>query len=211
MAAKNFQGLFSPLEVVSTNNLLRIQQDQCKIQMTRVYYSIVFKLFYSAVIFFSVLCIGITVLELIYTTQLLLIVEGVVTVMLVFETVYRGIMQGWRNYVGQRWNLLDIIIVLSSIALLWLGIETGGGIGEIDTVSAVTIIVLRSIIQFIRLLSLIRKKQGQDVQIIDLNDMSEADEIGNTGKQKYNKANTLAMHKIEEENKKEYQESQVEV
>lgn len=124
-----------------------------------------------------------------------------------FEAAYRGIMQGWRNFFEQKWNILDVIVVFSSIALLWLGIETSGGIGEIDTVTAVMIIVMRTLVQFLRLASFIKKKQGQEIQIIDLNDMSEGDEIGNTEKKKFHK-NFVVEDKLEE-GKKEYQDSQV--
>ena len=207
MASKSFQGLFSPVEVVSTNNLLRIEQDQCKIKMTRVYYSGFFKGYYFGMIFLSVLCILITLFQLYQHSKLLLSLECSVTTMLIFEIFYRIYMQTWRVFFEQKWNLVDVLIVVLSVILLWVGVEVGSGVGEIDMVSAVLIIMTRSFVMIFRLVSSIKKKQDQEVQIIDLNDISEADEVV---VQKGKKTQNLQHSKLEE-HKNEYQESQVEI
>ena len=71
------------------------------------------------------------------------------------------------------WNIIDIVILVLTVGLLWFGIEKGGGIGEIDTITAVFAIITRAIVQFLRLISAIKKKKEHDVQIIDLSEVYE--------------------------------------
>jgi ABC-type transport system involved in cytochrome bd biosynthesis fused ATPase/permease subunit len=133
--------------------------------------------------------------------------EAFLTIMLAFEIFYRMYMQSCRIYLEQKWNILDIIIVIFSILLLWVGIDIGGGVGEIDTVTAVLIIITRSLVMVFRLISSIKKKKDQEVQIIDLNDMSEMDdEVKEKGKN-FRKFSNIKL----EEHKIEYQESQVDI
>jgi hypothetical protein len=205
--AKSFQGLFSPVEVVSTNNLLRIEQDQCKIQMTRIYYSGLFKGYYFAMILLSVVCILTTILQMFRHSKLMIGLECIVTLMLIFEILYRIYMQTWRVFFEQKWNFADVFVVVLSIVLLWIGVRIGGGIGEIDLVSAVLIIITRSFVMIFRLVSSIKKKKDQEIQIIDLNDISEADDVV---VHKVKKTQNIQHSKLEE-HKIEYQESQVEI
>ena len=152
------------------------------------------------------------ILQIYIDSIFLLFLEALVTAMLIFETFYRGIMQGWKNYLEQKWNLLDVFVIICSATLLWIGIKAGGGIGEIDAVTAVIVIVARSTIQFLRLILNIRKKKAQDVQVIDLNDMSEGDEIVLSGeKNNKNRKQEFTEHKIEEDHKQEYQDSQANI
>lgn len=209
MASKSFKGLFTPVEVVSTNNLLRIEQDQCKLQMSRIYYSNIFKIFYFAMIIISIVCIGVSLFQLYNTSLFLHIIEALVTVLLIFETIYRCIMQGWKNYFEQKWNLVDIGVIIASIGLLWVGVKIGGGIGEIDSVTAVIIIITRTLVQFLRLISSIKKKKEQDVQIIDLNDISESDDT--IKKDKKIKEQPPTHHEKLEEHKNEFQDSQADL
>lgn len=207
MASKGFQGLHSPNDVVSTNNLLRIEQDQCKIKMTRLYYSSIFKAFYCGLIILSTVCIAVSLIQFYQNSKFLLMTEAFLTIMLAFEIFYRMYMQSCRIYLEQKWNILDIIIVIFSILLLWVGIDIGGGVGEIDTVTAVLIIITRSLVMVFRLISSIKKKKDQEVQIIDLNDMSEMDdEVKEKGKN-FRKFSNIKL----EEHKIEYQESQVDI
>ena len=177
MANKTFQGLFSPLEVVSTNNLLKIQQDQCKIKMSRIYYSSIFKVFYSSLIGLSLISIFLSFLRFYAENKLVIIMEVTITMMLILETLYRGFMQGWNEYMKQIWNIVDVLVTITSISLIWIGNSIGGGIGQVDTLSAITAIIVRCAIQFVRLILAIRKKSDQDIQIIDLNGISEGDEV----------------------------------
>ncbi|OMJ74676.1 hypothetical protein SteCoe_26355 [Stentor coeruleus] len=209
MASKSFHGLFTPVEVVSTNNLLRIEQDKCKLQMTRIYYSNLFKIFYFVVIIISIVCIGVSLFQLYNTSLFLHTIEALVTVLLIFETIYRCIMQGWKNYLEQKWNLVDIGVIIASISLLWVGVKIGGGVGEIDSVTAIIMIVTRTLVQCLRLISSIKKKKEQDVQIIDLNDISESDDV--MKKDKKFKQQSSTHHEKLEEHKNEFQESQADV
>ena len=176
MANKSFQGLFSPLEVVSTNALLKIQQDQCKVNLSRIYYSVIFKIFYLSLVALSLICIGITLLENI-PSGIVFLIELTVTLMLIFDTVFRGFMLGWLLFIKQFWNILDLLVNILSICLFWIGFETKGGIGEIDSITAILIIIVRTAFQFSRLVLTLRKKKEQDIQIIDLNGISEGDEV----------------------------------
>ena len=117
MAEKSFQGLFSPLEVVSTSALMKIQQDQCKIKMSRLYYSSVFKIYYLVLIALSLLCIAGNFLHSYYTSSIVFLLEITITVVLFVEVIYRGFMQGWSLYLKQFWNIVDIITILVSIIL----------------------------------------------------------------------------------------------
>ena len=116
MANKSFQGLFSPLEVVSTNALLKIQQDQCKVNLSRIYYSVIFKIFYLSLVALSLICIGITLLENI-PSGIVFLIELTVTLMLIFDTVFRGFMLGWLLFIKQFWNILDLLVNILSICL----------------------------------------------------------------------------------------------
>lgn len=177
MANKSFQGLFSPLEVVSTNNLLKIQQDQCKIKMSRIYYSSIFKIYYLSLIALSMICIGLSLLKPYFEWSLLFFLDITITFLLFLETIYRGFMQGWSLYIRKVWNLIDNICIFVSVVLLWIGYDTAGGIGEINFISASTAIIIRCFVQFIRLALAIKRKGEQDIQVIDLNGISEADEL----------------------------------
>lgn len=207
MASKGFQGLYSPNDVVSTNNLLRIEQDQCKIKMTRLYYSSIFKAFYSLLIILSALCILVNLLQFYEHSKLVVSIEVFLTILLAFEVLYRMYMLGFRVFFEHKWNILDVFVVFFSVLLLWVGIELGGGVGDIDTVTAVLFIIGRNFIMAYRLVSFIKKKKDQEVQIIDLNDMSEMDEDEKGKEKKFKK---FSENKLEE-HKNEYQESQVEV
>jgi hypothetical protein len=176
MANRSFQGLFSPLEVVSTNNLLKIQQDQCKISMSRLYYSNVFKIYYGSLIALQCLLISMMLMRIPHLVKLVFIFEVLITVLLLSEMVFKGFMQGWGFYFKQVWNLIDGLVVVGSICLLWIGFEMGKGLGEIDDISAGIIIIVRSSVQVCRLIMVIRRKGEQEVQIIDLNGISEADD-----------------------------------
>jgi hypothetical protein len=177
MSNKSFQGLFSPLEVVSTNNLLKIQQDQCKLKMSRIYYSSLFKVFYSCLIGLSLISMFLSFVQFYSDHKMIFLLEVTVTMLLVFEAVYRGFMQGWNEYVRQVWNIVDVFVTIASIALLWVGHSIGGGVGRIDTLSATSAIVVRTAVQLVRLILALRKRSDQDIQIIDLNGISEGDEI----------------------------------
>ena len=201
MATQKFQGLFSPLEVVSTNNLLRIEQDRCQTAMTKIYYSDFFKVFYVVLLSLSATCLAATVLELFFQSVLTLALEITVTTLLVFDTAYRIIMQGCRSFFKHTFNVFDIFIIAASLALLWAGAKIEGGVGRVNTFSAALVIGVRSLVQFIRLVININRKKAQNVQMIDLNDMSEADDIH------LHKKNKNGMV---EEHKNEYQESQPE-
>ena len=176
MANKSFQGLFSPLEVVSTNNLLKIQQDQCKISMSRIYYSNVFKVYYGSLIALQCLLIMMMMIRIPHTNALIFIFEVLISTLLVIEMLFKGFMQGWGFYFKQIWNLVDGLVVVGSICLIWIGIGIGNGVGEIDDISAGVVIIVRSAVQVFRLVMVIRRKGEQDVQIIDLNGMSEGDD-----------------------------------
>jgi hypothetical protein len=207
MANKSFHGLFAPVEVVSTNNLLRIEQNQCTLKLTRIYYSNIFKSFYFLIIFFSLLCIFSTIFQFYDRSSVMLAVEAFITFLLLFEMVYRVLMQGFKDYIGQWWNVVDVLIIIASVVLLWVGVELGGGVGEIDAVTGVFLIITRSLVQFLRLASSLRKKKGQDVQIIDLNDISGEDAGMKDDKKKAKHIPTTEENKYEEQ-KNEYHESQ---
>jgi Ion transport protein len=177
MANKSFQGLFSPLEVVSANNLMKIEQNQCRIKMSRLYYSSVFKIFYMVLIALSIIAIGLTLLEIIVKLSVLLLIEVTLTIMLVFETFFRGFMQGWKDYFKQKFNIIDSVVNFFSICLFWIGYHLGGVLGEIDSIVAIVAIIVRASFLFFRLILAIRRKKEQDVQIIDLNGISESDEV----------------------------------
>ena len=53
----NQEGLFTPVDVISRNRLLKIEQNECGIRMTRIYYSRAFKWFYGSMIGISIICI----------------------------------------------------------------------------------------------------------------------------------------------------------
>lgn len=176
MANKSFQGLFSPLEVVSTNKLLTIEQDQCKITMSRIYYSSIFKIYYISLIILCSACIFLTLLDFYEDSKILFLLEVVVCILLVFECIFRGFMQGWELFIKKLANAVDLIVTLVSIILLWLSYNIGGGIGEIDEIIAITVVVVRCGIQFLRLVRAVKRRREQDIQIIDLNGISESDE-----------------------------------
>jgi hypothetical protein len=176
MANKSFQGLFSPLEVVSTNNLLKIQQDQCKIVMSRLYFSNVFKIYYISLIVLLITVISLLLIHIPTTSKLIFLLEIIITCCLFVETLFKGFMQGWLNYFKQFWNILDSLVTVGSIILLWIGADISQGIGAIDDISASLAIIIRCGIQLFRLIMVIKRKGEQDVQIIDLNGISEGDE-----------------------------------
>lgn len=177
MANKSVHGLFSPLEVVSTNNLLKIQQDQCKIRMSRIYYSSIFKIYYLSLIVLCGICIFLTLFDFYQNTSILFLLEVLASALLVSECIYRGFMQGWNIYIKRVSNAVDLIITVVSIVMIWIGYQIGGGIGEIDEVTAIVILIVRCGIQLIRLVRALKRRKDQEIQIIDLNGISEGEEM----------------------------------
>lgn len=205
MANKSFQGLFSPLEVVSTNNLLKIQQDQCKIAMSRLYFSNVFKIYYISLMVLLVIMISLLLFHIPATNKLVFLLEIVITCLLIIEFLYKGFMQGWLFYIKQVWNILDFLVIIGSIVLLWIGADIEQGIGAIDDISASLMIIVRCGIQLFRLVMVIRKKGEQDVQIIDLNGISEGDEAPQNTEKNFKPQKKTAINK--KENEKHFDDS----
>lgn len=204
MANKSFQGLFSPLEVVSTNNLLKIQQDQCKIVMSRLYFSNVFKIYYISLIVLLVIVISLLLFHIPTTNRLIFLLEIIITCLLIIEALYKGFMQGWVLYIKQIWNILDFLVIIGSIVLLWIGADIDQGIGAIDDVSASLIIIVRCGIQLFRLFMVIKKKGEQDVQIIDLNGISEGDEAPQNTEKNFKPQKSTVINKKENEKNFDY-------
>ena len=205
MANKSFQGLFSPLEVVSTNNLLKIQQDQCKIVMSRLYFSNVFKIYYILLMALLLIVISLLLIHIPTTSKLIFLFEIIITCCLVLETLFKGFMQGWLNYIKQFWNILDSLVTIGSIILLWIGADVSQGIGAIDDISASLAIIIRCGIQLFRLVMVIKRKGEQDVQIIDLNGISEGDEAPQNTEKNFKPQKKIASNLTS--NKKNFEDS----
>ena len=145
--------------------------------MSRVYYSSIFKIFYVLLISLSLICVGASFIEVYDMSKLVFLIEVTLTSMLFFETLFRGFMQGWAHFLKLPWNVVDLLVTIASIVMVWVGFVIGGGIGVLDSISAITAIIVRTGLQLFRLAMVIRRKKEQDVQIIDLNGISEGDEL----------------------------------
>lgn len=91
--------------------------------------------------------------------------EVAVTVMIFLDLFWRIAMQGLRKYCSQCANYFDVLVCLASVAGIAIGFfdisHYGSTIGTI-------IIILRSSIQFLRLMTLVRSQRAANMENVKL-------------------------------------------
>ena len=167
--------LYSAGEVLSTQYLLRIGQNQCTLCMTRWYYSLAYKVFYAASIGLSAVLIIYMLLHLEqYPNQWWFLAgETLVTAMMCFDLVFLAVLQGVRNYLRPLGNKVEVGIAGACVLLVLLSFALKGGYQELDEGVGLAVMMLRSLAQYARLLILLKNLRRVEESIIELNEIEE--------------------------------------
>jgi hypothetical protein len=172
------RGLFNPLDVISTNHLLRTQQNECQVWMKRIYFSNECRYYYLTLISLTSVCIVWSLLNLWEFPEepWFQTLEIFLSFMMFAELVWKAIMQGWGQLLAEWENVFDFMVMMGSVGTLGVAVISAGYFEEAEGLMGLGGIAFRNIMMYMRLIVYLKNQGKTDVTIIDLNDMSQISE-----------------------------------
>ena len=166
-------GLVNPIEVVGTNYLLRIGQNACKLRMTRCYYSVAYKAFYIGIVLLSALLLLYFLFDVRTHPAPWSFVAGevVVSVLVCADLVFVAALQGWKAYFTYWKNLIDFGVAITCLGLIVASAFLQGFSQHLDEALTLGLLGVRTVVQYVRLLILVKNLRKTEQSIIDLNEM----------------------------------------
>ncbi|CAG9336069.1 unnamed protein product [Blepharisma stoltei] len=175
---KNFKGLFSPIEIISTNHLLRTEHNECKVRMTRIYYSQWFKYIYVILAVLAAFCIVYTSIN--WAEQEIdgwfIGIQASLLVLVVLEILYRVLMLGSTLFFQEKVNIIDSFLSFTSWIIALVSSSLHDKVGYSLQIISMTILSLRYLVTYIRVIKYVKSTKNTEISIIDLNDVSEVEE-----------------------------------
>jgi hypothetical protein len=174
-------GLTGPSEVYSAGHLLRTQQDECKLWMNRLYFSKYTKIFY---VILMILCLLSILWSVIHAGKFpnqawYIALEVTLSVLVLCEVLLRVYLQGctlfWRAYS----NIFDVLVMVLSIFAIVMALSYDQLLEDVEGIAAQVVMAIRLIVQYLRLILLIknqRKAQVEVLQMIDFSKLAEGHE-----------------------------------
>lgn len=183
-------GLTGPSEVYSAGHLLRTQQDECKLWMNRLYFSKYTKIFY---VILMILCFLSILWSVIHVGKFpnepwYIALEVTLSVLVLCEVLLRVYLQGctlfWRAYS----NIFDVLVMVLSIFAIVMALSYDQLLEDVEGIAAQVVMAIRLIVQYLRLILLIknqRKAQVEVLQMIDFSKLAEGHEADRNGKKEH--------------------------
>lgn len=172
------QGLFSGIEVVGISYLLKVGQNECRTQMSRVYYSLLYRAMYISIIVVSAGCIFYGFLQLGESVAdfRCFAIELLICCFLFIDITWRSAICGVTLFFKTWKNLLDLALVAACSVIVVAGFLEGEYSG-IASISAMGLAVLRTSAHYVHLVSLLKSMRSPATNVIELNDMSDSQDL----------------------------------
>ena len=172
--------LFSPVDVLGTNYLLKADQNERKVQMSRIYFSTAYRFLYLLAIFLSLVCAVWILLQLTFVRIWMLAgIEGLIICMLIGDVLWVLGTQGAGAFFREWKNIADSIVTAAAVCLLILGLLEDW---ELEELAGLSLSVIKCCIQYWRLRILLKGMHTSSMSVIDLDEMSHDDNKGDSNK-----------------------------
>ncbi|CAG9316747.1 unnamed protein product [Blepharisma stoltei] len=172
------KGVFSPIEIISATNLLKTEGINLKVVLSRVYYSKLGKAFYLILIVWIILLLVLMMLgfdQQNYNLSVFLLTFMLVCV--IFEAIYRVIMEGNIAFFSENWNIFDISSLSLSCIICCVSFGLEGFFGSCGKILAIVINLVRLFLIFFKLLRMLKRMKNTGIAVSELNDFSDAEDI----------------------------------
>ena len=144
--------------------------------MTRLYFSVHYKLFYISLILLSVCALAWLVLP--FTMNVsewwLVSLEVVFTIALTADIAWRVTIHGPVPFFKDWKNWLDLFVSVVCVGMVVAIFVIPSEYQGIDDLAALSLFIGRTLAQLLRLVVLMKNLQKTETSVIDLNDMSDA-------------------------------------
>lgn len=172
---KEPSSLRMPVELAGTTFLLKVDHNECRIQMSRIYYSVYYRAFY---IFIIVLALGCLLWMIVNYASFpndwwFYSAEFLISFLISGDLFWRGYITGFCAFLAERENQLDCFVSLLCAAMIVFGMLLHGVLQELDEDTALVMAVSRTCVQAVRILILLKNMKNTETSIIELDDISE--------------------------------------
>ena len=169
-------GFFDSVIDLWKDCLFKINQNLCRMFMTRVYFSKLYRVFYLLAILVSLL----SAFLLIYiwdksTAWWMIVLVSLLSAFLVFDAGWRAGTQGLSTFIKDWKSLLDLAVTLANLTILLVGVVEVGLARNISLLFGFMLTAIKWLVMFYRLYSITYSIHRTELSIIDLNDVSEVD------------------------------------
>ncbi|CAG9333271.1 unnamed protein product [Blepharisma stoltei] len=191
MSTRKDIGLYSPSDVLSTNQLLKTRQNHCKLCMNRAYFSKYTRVGYIIVIILCAIGIVWTLLShgQFPDNMWFWLLEGLVTVLIAFEVCVRMYIQNCHAYWKSLSNIFDLIVVIVCIVAISIGLWDSDIDEDIGGITGEVLMILRTILQFLRVIVFLKNQQKAQLTALKMIDFSQLAEAKDNSHIKLNENN----------------------
>ncbi|CEG36072.1 wsc domain-containing protein [Plasmopara halstedii] len=133
---------------------------------SRLYFSHFYRLVYSFMIAFSVVCVAWTSINhwKIPSSMMFISLEITVSTLLVLEVLLR--MMAFKKRFWQKWcNIFDIVALVMSLVSVAMYFNEEGVLGELEAVAADSVLALRNAVQYVRLALFLKNRSDRPTTI----------------------------------------------
>ena len=166
--------LASPIDVVGTNSLLRVSQNKCRVYMTRLYFSVHYKVFYAGLILISLCSLAWLAVQFnAHAPEWRQIsLEAALSLALVGDIAWRATIQ--TAFFKDLKNWPDLLVSALCLSVMTASFILPAAYETVDEVPALSLFIGRTVAQLLKLVILMKNTHRSESSVIELNDMSDA-------------------------------------